>query len=335
MPVSTPTVLARRRAALACAAAALCTLAAAVPVHAADAWPAKAIRLVVPFPPGGGTDVVARVLGQKLSARLGQPVVIDNKPGAASVIGTDAVAKAPADGYTLLVSGSSSYTVNPALRPRLPYNPEKDIAPIAMVARAPLVLSVNAESPYRTLAALVAAAKAAPGSFNYATFGAGSAPHLAGALFAINAGLQLQDVAYRGSAPAMMALIGGELQLSIDTATSAAPQIKAGKIRPLAIFGPTRASALPGVPTMAEQNLPDASFDGWYAIAAPAATPAPIQERLLREVTAAMADPDLKTQFEAQGLEPVLVGPAALRRQMDGEIARYRALAQRAKIVVD
>ena len=335
MPVSTPTAPIRRRAALACAAAALCTLAAAIPVHAADAWPTKPIRLVVPFPPGGGTDVVARVLGQKLSARLGQPVVIDNKPGAASVIGTDAVAKAPADGYTLLVSGSSSYTVNAALRPRLPYNPEKDIAPIAMVARAPLVLSVNAESPYRTLAALVAAAKAAPGTFNYATFGTGSAPHLAGELFAISAGIKLQDVAYRGSAPAMMALIGGELQLSIDTATSAGPQIKAGKIRPLAIFGPTRAAALPGVPTMAEQNLPDASFDGWYAIAAPAATPAPIQERLLREVTAAMADPDLKTQFEAQGLEPVLVGPAALRRQMDGEIVRYRALAQRAKIVVD
>ncbi|MFY3383663.1 Bug family tripartite tricarboxylate transporter substrate binding protein [Paracidovorax sp. MALMAid1276] len=300
-----------------------------------EAWPQRPVRVVVPFPPGGGTDAVARALGQKLSARLGQPVVTDNKPGASTIIGTEAVVKAEPDGHTLLVSGSTSYTVNAALRHKLPYDPLKDLAPVAIVARAPLVIVVNANAPYKDLAALLAAAKAAPRTINYATFGSGSAPHLVGALLEQAANVRFQDVPYRGSAQAMMGLIGGEIQMAIDTVASAAPHVRSGKLRALAIAGHERARALPGVLTVVEQKLPDAAFDGWYAIAAPARTPTPVVDRLIREVEAAMRDPQLQEQIRAQGMEPVFVGPKAMHAAMDNEIGRYRALAHRAQIVVD
>jgi len=311
------------------AATALLPLAAA---HADEAWPAKPIRLVVPFPPGGGTDLVARALGQKLAARLGQPVVIDNKPGASTIIGTDAVAKASPDGYTLLLSGSTSYSVNPALRARLPYDPVRDLAPIAIVARTPLVLVVAQGAPWQSVDQLVAAARAQPQGIRYATFGAGSGPHLAGELFALAAGVKLQDVPYKGSAQATLAVIGGEIEMGIDTVAAVAPHVKAGKLRALGIVGATRASLLPEVKTLAEQKLPDATFDAWYGFAAPARTPPAIVARLAREVTAVMADPALQTQLRAQGMEPAAIGAAAFRTQMEGEIARYLALAHRAGI---
>lgn len=318
-------------AALACTT----TLSQAQTAVHADAWPQRAVRLVVPFPPGGGTDAVARALGQTLATRLGKPVVIDNKPGASTIIGTDSVVKAEPDGYTLLVSGSTSYTVNAALRHKLPYDPLKDLAPAAIVARAPLVVVVNATSPYKDLASLLAAAKAAPKTVNYATFGAGSAPHLVGALLEQAAGVRLQDVPYRGSAQAMMGLIGGEIQMAIDTVASAAPHVRSGKLRALAIAGNERARALPAVPTVRELKLPEAAFDGWYAVAAPARTPAPIMEKLVKEVEAAMRDTQLQEQIRAQGMEPVFVGPKAMHAAMEDEIGRYRALAHRAQIVVE
>ncbi|RYF53482.1 MAG: tripartite tricarboxylate transporter substrate binding protein, partial [Comamonadaceae bacterium] len=208
--------------ALALAATALAPTTA---LHAQDTWPAKPIKLVVPFPPGGGTDLVARAMGQKLSERLKQAVVIDNKPGAATIIGTDAVAKAAPDGYTLLLSGSTSYTVNPAMRAKLPYDPVKDLAPIAIVARTPLALVVKADAPYAGVDALVAAARAKPQSIRYASFGSGSGPHLAGELFALATGTKLQEVPYRGSAQATMAVISGEIEMGIDTVAAVAPHI--------------------------------------------------------------------------------------------------------------
>jgi len=306
-----------------------------LPVKAADAWPSKPIKLVVPFPPGGGTDLVARAIGQKLATRLGQPVVVDNKPGASTIIGTDAVAKADADGYTLLISGSTSYSVNAALRAKLPYDPLKDLAPVAMVARAPLVLVVPANSPFHNLADLSAAARAKPGSLNYSTFGSGSAPHLAGALFGLAAGVKLQDVPYKGSSQALTALISGEIQFGIDTVATAAPQIRSGRLRALAIVGSVRSSVLPDVPTVIEQKLPEAVFDAWYAVAAPARTPALVLQRLTKEIAAVMADPEMQTQLRIQAMEPLAGGPEMLRNQMETEIARYRALAHRVGIVAE
>lgn len=314
---------------------ALGTSLAAAPLiaaHAQDAWPTRSVRLVVPFPPGGGTDIVARAMGQKLADRLGQPVVIDNKPGAATIIGTDAVAKAPADGYTLLLSGSTSYTVNPALRAKLPYDPLRDLAPIAIVARTPLVLVVNASSPWRTVNDLIAAAKANPKGVRYATFGSGSGPHLAGELFALAANVKLQDVPYRGSAQSSVALIGGEIEMGIDTVASVAPHVKAGKLRALGIVGATRSSMLPDIATLAEQKLPEATFDAWYGFAAPARTPPAVVQKLSREVMAVMADPALQAQLKTQGMEPVAIGAPAFRAQMENEISRYLALAHRAGI---
>ena len=303
--------------------------------QAQDTWPAKPIRLVVPFPPGGGTDIVARTLGQKLSERLHQPVVVDNKPGASTIIGTDAVAKAAPDGYTLLLSGSTSFSVNPALRTRLPYDPMADLAPIAIVARTPLVLVVAHNAPWKTLDQFVASAKAKPQGIRYATFGAGSGPHLAGELFALAAGLKLQDVPYKGSAQATLAVMSGEIEADIDTVATVAPHIRAGKLRALGIVGATRSSLLPEVKTMAEQKLPEATFDAWYGFAAPAKTPALVVERIGREVLAAMADPALQAQLRAQGMEPAALGAAQFRAQMESEIARYRALAHRAGIATE
>jgi len=311
---------------------AMALVAASGPTFAQETWPAKPVRLVVPFPPGGGTDIVARAMAVKLAAQFKQPVVIDNKPGASTIIGTDAVAKAAPDGYTLLLSGSTSYTVNPALRAKLPYDPMKDLAPIAIVARTPLVLVVNGNSPWKSVNELIAAAKATPKSVRYATFGSGSGPHLAGELFALAAGVQLQDVPYKGSSQSTIAVIGGEIEMGIDTVAGVAPHVKSGKLRALGIVGPTRSSLLPDVPTMAELKLPEATFDAWYGFAAPARTPAPVLARLQHDVTATMADPALQAQLRAQGMEPVAIGSVAFRAQMEQEIARYLALAHRAGI---
>ena len=303
--------------------------------HAQEPWPAKPIRLIVPFPPGGGTDLVARALSQKLGERLKQPVVIDNRPGASTIIGADAVAKAAPDGYTLLLSGSTSFSVNPALRAKLPYEPLRDLAPIAIVARTPLVLVVAQNAPWKTMDQLIASAKARPQGIRYATFGAGSGPHLAGELFALAAGVKLQDIPYKGSAQSTLAVISGEIDIDIDTVATVAPHIQAGKLRALGIVGASRSSLLPDVKTLAEQKLPDATFDAWYGVAAPAKTPAPVAERLSRELKAVMADPDLQAQLRAQGMEPVAIGAAEFRTQMESEITRYRALAHRASIAME
>lgn len=313
----------------------LATLPLAPAVQAQDTWPSKPLRLVVPFPPGGGTDVVARALSDALAARLKQPVVVDNKPGAATLIGADAVAKAPTDGYTWLVSGSTTYTVNPALRKKLPYDPQRDLLPVAMIAKAPLALVVRANAPWNSLDELVAAAKAKPGDISYASFGTGSGPQLAAALLGLAAGIQMLEVPYKGSAAALTDVIGGQVQVGIDTVAAAAPQVKAGKLRALAIIGSVRSTQLPDVPTVAELKLPDAVFDAWYAVALPGRTDAALRQRIERELKAVMAKPALQAGIHAQGMEPVFVGSDALRTLIDAEVARYRMLAHRARIVVE
>ncbi|RYX91024.1 MAG: tripartite tricarboxylate transporter substrate binding protein [Comamonadaceae bacterium] len=313
----------------------LATVSLAAPGAHAQAWPTKPIRLVVPFPPGGATDLVARTVGERLQARLGQPVIVDNRPGASTLIGADMVAKAPADGYTLLVSGSSTYSVVPALKERMPYDPKKSLLPLALVARAPLVLVAGPATGVKTLQELLALAKAKPGSISYATFGSGSAPHLAGEMLAQEAGITMLAVPYKGSSQAAMAVVGGEIAIAIDTIASAGPHIKSGKLHALAIVDSQRSSALPDVPTLAEQHLPKASFDGWYGIAAPANLPPAVVQVLAREIAAIMALPEVKEKFKASGLEPVFLDGAAFSAKMQAEVTSYAAVGKRANIVID
>jgi len=304
----------------------------ALPAFAQANWPSQSVTMVVPFAAGGGTDIVARAIATQLGTRLGQAVVVDNKPGAGTVIGAESVIRAAPDGHTLLVSGASTWSINPAMRPSVRYDGVKDFSPIGIVASVPLLLLVHADSPYRTLEDVIKAARERPSSLNYATHGPGTVPHLAGALFQIAAGIQMSDVAYRGSAPAMMALISKEVDISLDTAASAAPQIKAGKVRALANFGARRSALFPSLPVVAELGLADATFDGWYGMAAPANTPKPVVERLAKELQAIMGSGEIKAQLLAQSIDATYIGPEQMRQQIERETTRFRALAHRANI---
>lgn len=321
----------RRRLTLAALA---CGLAPAG-VFAQPAWPARPLKLVVPFPPGGGTDIAARIVAERLAVRLGQPVVIDNKPGASTAIGVVAVSASDPDGYTLLFSGSSSFTVNPAVRTKLSYDPFKQLTPIAMVTRAPLVLVTSAAGPYKTLKDVTAKASASPGTLTYSTFGTGSAPHLAGELLAQAAGVKLMAVPYKGSAEAAIGVIRGDVTLGVDTLAAAGPHLQAGKLRALAVVSEKRSGLLPEVPSYGELKLSPALLDAWYAVAGPAGLPPAVRETLLRELTAVMAEPQVRRKLALQSMEPAMLGPQPLRDLMDQEIARYRAVVARSGMRLD
>ena len=311
-------------------------LVAVATVAAAQAhWPDRAVTLVVPFPPGGGTDTGARIMAEQLSRKWGQPVVVDNKGGAAGQVGADFVAKAKPDGYTLLVGNIGTQAINPSLYPRMPFDPDKAFAPISMIAELPLAMMVNPKVPAKTVQEFIALAKSQPGKLNYSSSGAGGAPHLAAELFKDASGTFILHVPYRGGGPAVADLLAGHVQASFMTVLEASAHIKAGKLRALAIAGKSRSSMLPGVPTVEELKLPDAVFDAWYAIAAPAKTPQSVIRKLVTEVEAVTRDSGLQEQMRTQGMEPVHLGPVATRAMIDDEIGRYRALAHRAKIVVD
>lgn len=311
--------------------------AAAAPgtLFAQAAWPAKPIRLVVPFPPGGGTDLSARIIGERLAARLGQPVIIDNKPGASTAIGVSLVSVADPDGYTLLYSGSSSFTVNPAVRAKLSYDPFKQLSPIALVARAPLVLVTSANNPDRTLKQVLARAATKANSATYVTFGSGSAPHLAGEMLALAAGVKLMPVPYKGSAEAAIGVARGDVTLGVDTIAAANPHIQSGKLRALAVVSEKRTSLLPHVPSYGELQYAQAILDAWYAVAAPAGLQPAVRDTLVRTLTAVIAEPEVKKKLALQSMEAALLGPQQLRDVMDQEISRYRAVVARAGIRLD
>ena len=307
----------------------------ASPLSRAQSWPAKPIRLIVPFPPGGATDSMARLLADALAPRLGQSLVVDNKPGAATVIGVDAVAKSPADGYTLLVSGASSYTIVPALRDKLPFDVTKDLVPIALVTYAPLVVVTSPSKPYQRLADVIVAAKARPQRLTFSTYGPGSQPHLAAELLADAAGVQLEAVPYKGSADALVGLMRGDVDIGVETVSAAIGQIKADRLRALAVTKRQRSQFLPKVPGLDELNLPGANIQGFYAVAAPAGTPPAVVQRLVREIAEIMATPEAKAKCDELSLEAVTIRTDGLRATMNAELALYRELNKRLKISMD
>ncbi|HKH29315.1 MAG TPA: tripartite tricarboxylate transporter substrate binding protein [Sphingomicrobium sp.] len=301
----------------------------------ADTYPAKPIRLVVPFPPGGATDIVGRLVGEKLGERLGQTVVIENRGGAGTIIGAGAVATSPADGYTLLISSGSTFTINPAINPKLPYDPVRSFEPIGLIARVPLVLLANRDVPVDNVKQFISAVQAAPDKYVYGSFGHGTTGHFAGELLLNATGLKMQHVAYRGSAPAMNDLLGGQIPFTIDTVAAALPHLKTGKIKAIAVTGANRATLLPDVPTVAESGFPGFEFDSWLAVVAPRGLPADVKTRLDKALADTMADPELREKLIANGLEPTYDSATAVASLIDRELPRIREVAERANIRAD
>jgi len=301
----------------------------------AESYPAKPVQLVIPFPPGGATDIVGRLVGKKLGERLGQSVVIENKAGAGTVIGAGFVANAPADGYSLLISSGSTFTVNPAINAKLPYHPVKSFEPIGGVARVSLILIANRDVPIDNLAQLIAAVRATPGKYLYGSFGNGTTGHFAAELLWNTVDIKLTHVPYKGSAPAMADLIGGQIPLVIDTVTSAQPQLRAGKVKAIAVTSTARASQLPEVPTVSEQGFPGFAADSWVAVFAPRGLAPEVRAKLQKALAETMSDPEITSKLIANGLEPAYEPAVAVAARIDTELPRMRAIALRAKIQAD
>jgi tripartite-type tricarboxylate transporter receptor subunit TctC len=300
--------------------------------RAAEPFPVRPIRLVVPYPAGGGTDIVGRVLGQKLHESLGQPVVIDNRGGAGGTIGTGLAAKSTPDGYTLVLV-PTSHVINPSIYAKLPYDTERDFAPITMVASAAILMAINPRVPAKTVRDFVEAAKAQPQTLaNYGSAGAGTVFHLTGELFKQLTGLSLQHVPYRGGAPTVTALLAGEIPLAFETMLALQPHVRAGTLRALAVTSPRRSDIMPDIPTTAEAGFPSLVADNSYALFAPAGTPAPILARLHDATVAALALPGVRDQLREQGAEVVGNSPAELAAYVTAEIPKWAALARQAGV---
>jgi tripartite-type tricarboxylate transporter receptor subunit TctC len=290
------------------------------------AFPEKPIRLVVPFAPGGGTDVIARTLGQGMGQELGQTVVVDNKPGAGTVIGTDAVAKSPADGYTLVMA-SFAHAVNPSLMPKLPYAWDKAFAPVMLVGRGPNVLVVRAESPYKSVKDVIAAAKASPGKLTFASQGNGTSAHLAGEMFNYLAKVQTLHVPYRGAGPALNDLLAGQVDMIFGTAAAVANLLDAGKLRALGVTTPERSPALKNVPALAE-TVPGYVVESWYGLYAPAGTPADVITKLNAAAKKAARTEEFAKKVEQEGLVISAGAPAELDAYVRAEEARWRKVVK-------
>jgi tripartite-type tricarboxylate transporter receptor subunit TctC len=298
----------------------------------ASAYPARAIRLVVPFTPGGSTDILARAIGQKLTEAWGQPVVIDNVPGAGGSIGADKVAKAPEDGYTLLMGHIGTLAVNPSLYPALPYDPIKSFAPVAWVARVPNVLVVNPAVQAQSIKELIALAKARPGQLNYGSGGNGSAANLATEYFKLQTSTSLLHIPYRGTAPAVTDLMGGQIQVLFTGAPAVLGQIKNGQLRALAVSSPQRLEALPTLPTMAESGYAGFEADQWYGIVAPAGTPQAIVLKLNSQINQSLASNDLKARLSNEGAIAAANTPEAFGQHIVREIAHWKPVIQSGRV---
>ncbi|WP_454763964.1 Bug family tripartite tricarboxylate transporter substrate binding protein [Cupriavidus campinensis] len=300
--------------------------------QSADGYPGKPITYVVPFAAGGTTDLLGRMIGQKLSQALGQSVVVENRAGAGGNIGSDYVAKAAPDGYTLLGGTISSHAINVSLYPKMPYDPVKNFQPVALIGTLPNVLVVNVNSPWKSVQDVVAAAKAKPGSINFGSSGNGTSQHLAAELFANMAGLRMTHVPYKGSSQAVQALLGNQVDIVFENSVAAMPMIQSGKFRALATTGARRAAELPEVPTMAESGLAGYEIVSWQAIFAPAGTPMPIVNKLAAEIGKIIRQPDIKARLAGMGVEPSGAGPAELASFQKSEVAKWANLIKVANI---
>jgi tripartite-type tricarboxylate transporter receptor subunit TctC len=300
----------------------------------ADDYPSQPIKLIVPYAPGGGADAVARIVGKRVSETIGQPIVIENRGGAGSIIGTEDVHKADPDGYTLLLGQSGPISINPAVYKELPYDPEKDFTPITMTTAYPYILVVNAKLPVKTLQDFVAMVQAKPGEFNYGSTGVGSANQLVTELFSSKAGLKMVHVPYRGTALAVADLLAGQVTAVFADPVSAPPHIKAGTLRALAVTSKQRSSVAPEVPTIAESGYPSFDAIAWHGILAPAKTPPPITAKLHDQIVAALNDPATKALLEAQAMQTVGDTPEEFAAFIKQDIAVWKAVATQANVSV-
>ena len=297
----------------------------------AQAWPARPIRMIAPFPPAGSTDILAREIARKLQEALGQPIVVENRPGAGGSIGTTEAARAPGDGYTLLMGHIGTLAVNPSLYPNLAYDPRRSFTPVALVARVPNLLVVNPAVPARDVRELIALAKAKPGGLRYASGGNGSAAHLAMEYFKLKAGVDIVHVPYRGTAPAITDVVGGQVEVTMTGVPALQPQVKAGRLRPLGVSTRTPLASMPGVPPIAD-TVPDFEAVQWYGIVAPSGTPPAIVDRLNAEVNRALGTPELIARLEAEGAEAAPQAPAAFGAMIESEMARWKPVVEQAKM---
>jgi|SRR5882672_5256839 len=298
----------------------------------AQSWPTKPIRVMVPFPPGGSTDIVARILASKLEKPLGQPLVVENRGGAGGTIGAAVGAKAAPDGYLLTFGSTSTHVVAPSVYQKLEYDPVKDFAPISLVAVTPYLLAVNPQVPAKNVQELVALMKAQPGKLNYASAGIGSTTHLAMEMLNLAAQTSAVHVPYNGNGPAATALMGGQVEILFGSLPSLLPNAKSGRVRPLAVGTPKRSPSLPEVPTVSESSYPGFDASLWLAFFAPAGTPQAIVDRLHREIGATLADPDTRATLDKAGAEPVTSTPAELAAMIRDGVGKYAAVVKAAGV---
>jgi tripartite-type tricarboxylate transporter receptor subunit TctC len=310
---------------------ALALLLGLLPALSAAAYPDRIIRIVVPFPPGGGSDIVSRRLGDAMAADLGQTIIIENKPGASTIIGSNAVATSAPDGYTLLMA-TFAHAVNPSLNAKLPYDTAAAFSPVALVARSFNIAVVNPKMPIRTIGELIAYARAKPGTVNFGSYGVGTSAHLAGELFKALTGVDIVHVPYKGAAAAITDLLGGQIEVMFTTVASVSAYVNSGQLRALAVTSAARSPAFPDLPTIAESGVPGYVAESWYGLYAPAGTPPDIIARLNASVARAVQSPAFKSLEQIEGLTVAVGPPAELDRYVHGEAARWRNLINNSNI---
>ena len=315
-------------------AMAMASLSNVANAESAQAYPSRPIKIVVPFAPGGTTDALARLVGQRLTSAWGQPVVVENKPGAGATLGADLVAKSPGDGYTLLM-GATHHTIAQNVYAKVPYQFDRDLSPITIVAMVPNMVVVHQNVPAKNIQELIALAKSQPGKLNYGSAGSGTAHHMIGEMFKMQVGVDIVHVPYKGSSPAVADLLGGQLDIMFDTVTSGLPQVKAGKLRALAVSTAKRSSAMPDVPSLSETVLPGFDVGTWFGLLAPASTSPDIVAKLNLEIVKIINMPDVRQQMLGMGSEPIGNTQSQMSLQIKKELQSFGAIAKQIKLTVE